>query len=81
MGLYTAIHSYKTLFGNPSPEMRVFYGMVAAWRLREWWPEDQHFQEKLQTAHRMGLVDVSREKFCAVGRHMLKIAWDAEPAQ
>lgn len=77
MGLYTAIHSYKILFGNPSPEMRVFYGIVAAWRLREWWPEDPNFQEKLQVAQRMGLVDVNREEFCEVGRRMLQIAEDA----
>lgn len=41
----------------------MFYGMVAAWRLREWWPEDPHFQEKLQAAQRIGLVDLSREGF------------------
>lgn len=81
MGLYTAIHSFKILFGNPSPEMRVFYGMVAAWRLREWWPDDPHFQEKLETAYRMGLVDVSRREFCEIGRRLLQIAWDAEPTR
>lgn len=80
MGLYTAIHGYKALFGNPSPEMRVFYGIVAAWRLCEWWPEDPNFHEKLQAAHRMGLTSATREQFCEVGRRMLKVAWDAEHA-
>ncbi|MEF2549651.1 hypothetical protein VQ045_21355 [Aurantimonas sp. E1-2-R+4] len=81
MGLYTAIHSYKILFENLSPEMRVFYRMVTAWRLCEWWPEDPHFPEKLQAARQVGLTDVSREEFCEVGRRLLQREWDAEPAQ
>lgn len=81
MGLYTAIHGYKILFGNPTHEMRVFYGLVGAWRLREWWPEDPDFQEKLQAAHRMGLVDASRREFCEIARRMLQIAFDAEISQ
>ncbi|MCM2476760.1 hypothetical protein HGO38_25260 [Rhizobium sp. CG5] len=77
MGLYTAIHSYKTLFGNLSPEMKTFYGIAQAWRLRQWWPDDPEFETKLQVAHRMGLVDASREEFCEVGRRTLEAAYNA----
>lgn len=78
MGLYAAIHSYKILFGNPSPEMKAFYGITAAWRLREWWPEDPDFDVKLQAAYRAGLVGVSREQFCEIGRRVLQTAYDVE---
>lgn len=72
MGLYTAIHSYKILFGNLSPEMKTFYGIVQVWRLQQWWPEDPDFETKLQIAHKTGLIDASREEFCEVGRMALE---------
>jgi hypothetical protein len=36
MTIYTAIHSYRVLFGDLSTEMTVFYGIVQSWRIH-WW--------------------------------------------
>lgn len=58
--------------------MKAFYGITAAWRLREWWPEDPDIDVKLQAAHRAGLVGVSREQFCEIGRRVLQTAYDVE---
>lgn len=77
MGLYTAVHSYKILFGKPSPEMKVFYGLVAAWRVRQWWPDDPSFQEKLHAAQKLGVLDASRAEFCQIGRRMVEAALNA----
>lgn len=71
MGLYTACHGYKALFGTMSTEMSVFYGMVGAWRVRHWWPDDPNFQLKLDAAERMGLIDLTWQEFCAKGREVL----------
>lgn len=78
MGLYTAIHGYKILFGTLPVEMGTFYSVVMAWKIREWWPEDPTFEMKLDAAHKMGLVGVSWQEFCAVGRRMVEIALEAE---
>lgn len=75
MGLYTACHGFKLLFGEQSVEMGVFYAIAQAWRVREWWPEDPAFELKLNTARKLGLVDLNWQEFCAVGRHMLEVSW------
>ena len=79
MTIYTSIHSYKELFGALPAEMKVFYGIVQSWRVR-WWESTPDYEERLQMAHRMGLVDASREQFCEFGRRLLAQAWEQHPS-
>jgi len=77
MTIWTAVHSYKVLFGNISPEMKVFYGIVQSWRV-QWWEGESDFEERLLVAHRFPLVGASRELFCEFGRELLQKTWNAE---
>jgi hypothetical protein len=45
MTIWTAVHSYKVLFGNISSEMKVFYGIVQSWRV-QWWEGESDFEER-----------------------------------
>lgn len=67
--LYTAIHGYKALFSDFSPEMRVFYGMVMSWR-SHWWEGDPDFD--FETASKLKLAGLTRQEFCEVGRNLLQ---------
>lgn len=77
MTIWTAALSSKTLFGNFSPEMWVFNGIVQSWRVH-WWEDEPDFEERLQNASRFPLVGVSRQRFCEFGRELLQQAWNAE---
>ncbi|WP_157885329.1 hypothetical protein [Neorhizobium galegae] len=65
------------LFGNISPEMKVFYGIVQSWRV-QWWEGESDFEERLLVAHRFPLVGASRELFCEFGRELLQKTWNAQ---
>lgn len=80
MTIWTAVHSYKVLFDNISPEMRVFYAIVQSWRV-QWWEDEPDFDERLQIAHRFPLVGASRQQFSEFGRELLLKAWDAEASK
>lgn len=77
MTIYSAIHSFKLLFGEQSAEMMVFYSSAQAWRLH-WWEGTPGFEEKLAVAERLPVFNASRAKFCEFGRSMLEQAWERE---
>ncbi|TZG31295.1 hypothetical protein [Agrobacterium sp. B1(2019)] len=77
MTIWTAVHSYKVLFGKFTPEMSVFYGIVQSWRV-QWWEGEPDFAERLMIANQFPLVGASRERFCEFGRKLLQQAWKAE---
>lgn len=77
--IYTAVHSYRLLFGDLSVEMTVFYDIVQSWRIH-WWEGTPGFEEQLQIASKLPLIGVSREKVCDFGRDMLQKAWEQMPS-
>ena len=71
MTIYTAIQSYKILFGELQPEMSVFYSMVIAWRT-QWWEGAPGHEARQKVAKELPLTGASREQFCKFGRRMLR---------
>ncbi|MBU8542784.1 MULTISPECIES: hypothetical protein [Roseomonadaceae] len=71
--IYTAVHSYRRLFGDLSDEMMVFYGIIQSWRIH-WWKDAPDFEARMRAAEKFPLIGASRQKMCEFGRRMLQQA-------
>lgn len=69
--IYTAVQSYKLLFGDLSAEMSVFYSIVIAWRIH-WWEGTPGQEERKKIAIKLPLIGTSRKEVCEFGRSMLQ---------
>jgi hypothetical protein len=71
--IYVAIHSYKVLFVDLSPEMKVFYPTFQAWK-SEFWKDTANYNHTIQLSKAFPLNGASFEEFCNFGRRMLTAA-------
>ncbi|MFM9974813.1 MAG: hypothetical protein ACKVON_09635 [Beijerinckiaceae bacterium] len=70
MNIYTAIYTYKSMFGEITPEMNTLYGILISWKIH-WWEGVPGQDELRRIAERLGLSGKSRAEVQAFGRLLL----------